>query len=232
MPTLRLAIMVLLVRFSISQIDVPTRQSCTMAIVAPDERAAAAGITRRGADYRRCRRSRVCGSFVLPTCTDRLAVLCCRNAESPTICFSIVLSWDTDLSRNLNEIAAISHFETWIVTMGQGRPCRLLLPESEISSGNHTMLSVVEVSNPKKDNDRHRSLNLATRLIREIHARRGQSAPFARMLLFQTKRGSASGPNQVCLVGGSPPSRDGVVRAPKVCDSASRTVSRRAQTAP
>jgi MFS family permease len=45
MPNLRLAILVLLVRFSISQMDVPTRQSYTMAIVAPDERSAAAGIT-------------------------------------------------------------------------------------------------------------------------------------------------------------------------------------------
>jgi MFS family permease len=45
MPNLRLAILVLLARFSISQMDVPTRQSYTMAIVAPDERSAAAGIT-------------------------------------------------------------------------------------------------------------------------------------------------------------------------------------------
>src|SRR5678815_4791344 len=45
MPTLRLAIAVLLLRFSISQMDVPTRQSYTMAVVAPDERSAAAGIT-------------------------------------------------------------------------------------------------------------------------------------------------------------------------------------------
>jgi len=45
MPTLELAILVLLVRFSISQMDVPTRQSYTMAVVAPDERSAAAGIT-------------------------------------------------------------------------------------------------------------------------------------------------------------------------------------------
>jgi MFS family permease len=35
----------LLLRFSISQMDVPTRQSYTMAVVAPDERAAAAGTT-------------------------------------------------------------------------------------------------------------------------------------------------------------------------------------------
>jgi MFS family permease len=45
MPTLGLAIAVLLVRFSISQMDVPTRQSYTMAVVNPEERSAAAGIT-------------------------------------------------------------------------------------------------------------------------------------------------------------------------------------------
>ena len=45
MPTLPLASLVLLLRFSISQMDVPTRQSYTMAVVAPDERAAASGIT-------------------------------------------------------------------------------------------------------------------------------------------------------------------------------------------
>ena len=45
MPTLWLAILVLLLRFSISQMDVPTRQSYTMAVVQPDERSAAAGIT-------------------------------------------------------------------------------------------------------------------------------------------------------------------------------------------
>lgn len=45
MPTLPLAIVVLLARFSISQMDVPTRQSYVMAVVRPDERSAAAGIT-------------------------------------------------------------------------------------------------------------------------------------------------------------------------------------------
>jgi MFS family permease len=45
MPTLPLAIGVLLARFSISQMDVPTRQSYIMAVVAPDERSAAAGFT-------------------------------------------------------------------------------------------------------------------------------------------------------------------------------------------
>ena len=45
MPNLPLAIAVLLLRFSISQMDVPPRQSYTMAVVAPDERSAAAGVT-------------------------------------------------------------------------------------------------------------------------------------------------------------------------------------------
>jgi predicted MFS family arabinose efflux permease len=45
MPNLALAIAALLARFSISQMDVPTRQSYTMAVVAPDERSATAGIT-------------------------------------------------------------------------------------------------------------------------------------------------------------------------------------------
>ena len=45
MPTLPLAALVLLLRFSISQMDVPTRQSYTMALVTPEERSAASGIT-------------------------------------------------------------------------------------------------------------------------------------------------------------------------------------------
>ena len=45
MPTLPLAAAVLLGRFAISQMDVPTRQSYTMAVVDPDERSAAAGVT-------------------------------------------------------------------------------------------------------------------------------------------------------------------------------------------
>jgi MFS family permease len=45
MPNLPLAVLVLLARFSISQMDVPTRQSYTIAVVEPDERSAAAGVT-------------------------------------------------------------------------------------------------------------------------------------------------------------------------------------------
>jgi MFS family permease len=45
MPSLELAVTMLLLRFAISQMDVPTRQSYTMAVVHPDERSAASGIT-------------------------------------------------------------------------------------------------------------------------------------------------------------------------------------------
>jgi MFS family permease len=45
MPTAWLAVVLLLLRSSISQMDVPARQSYTMAVVEPDERSAAAGVT-------------------------------------------------------------------------------------------------------------------------------------------------------------------------------------------
>jgi len=45
MPNLLWAVVVLLLRFSISQMDVPTRQSYTMAVVPAEERSAAGGFT-------------------------------------------------------------------------------------------------------------------------------------------------------------------------------------------
>ena len=45
MPNVSLAVLVLLLRFSISQMDVPTRQSYTMAVVPAEERSAAGGFT-------------------------------------------------------------------------------------------------------------------------------------------------------------------------------------------
>ena len=45
MPTSRRPSRCCSLRFSISQMDVPTRQSYTMAVVEPDERSAAAGVT-------------------------------------------------------------------------------------------------------------------------------------------------------------------------------------------
>ncbi len=44
MPNLELAVVMLLARNLLSQLDVPTRQSYTMVVVDPDERAASAGI--------------------------------------------------------------------------------------------------------------------------------------------------------------------------------------------
>jgi len=45
MPNLSLAVLLLLLRFSVSQMDVPTRQSYTMAVVPSEERSAAGGFT-------------------------------------------------------------------------------------------------------------------------------------------------------------------------------------------
>jgi len=45
MPTLPLAVICLLARYALSQMDVPTRQSYVIAVVEPDERSAAAGVT-------------------------------------------------------------------------------------------------------------------------------------------------------------------------------------------
>jgi MFS family permease len=45
MPNLQLAVAVLLLRYTLSQMDVPTRQSYVIAVVDPDERSAAAGVT-------------------------------------------------------------------------------------------------------------------------------------------------------------------------------------------
>jgi MFS family permease len=57
MPNAKLAVLVLLARFSISQMDVPTRQSYMMAVVGPEERSAAGGIT--GV-------ARTCGAAISP----------------------------------------------------------------------------------------------------------------------------------------------------------------------
>ena len=45
MPNAPLAILMLLLRFAISQMDVPTRQAYTVSVVEPDECSAAAGVT-------------------------------------------------------------------------------------------------------------------------------------------------------------------------------------------
>ena len=69
MPNLTLAILMLLLRFTISQMDVPTRQSYTMAVVSPEERSAASGVTNV---------VRSVGASIAPA-------LCGRMLASPTL---------------------------------------------------------------------------------------------------------------------------------------------------
>jgi len=76
MPNLPLAVGLLLLRFSISQMDVPTRQSFTMAVVHEDERSAAAGVTTV---------ARSIGAAVSPT----LAGYCLGNPEMISMPFFI-----------------------------------------------------------------------------------------------------------------------------------------------
>jgi predicted MFS family arabinose efflux permease len=45
MPSVKLAVMFLLLRMALSSMDVPARQSYVMAVVPPEERAAAASVT-------------------------------------------------------------------------------------------------------------------------------------------------------------------------------------------
>ncbi len=63
MPTFPLAMTVILLRYCVAQMDVPTRHSYLMAIVAPDERSAAAGVTTV---------ARTAGSALAPTLTGAL----------------------------------------------------------------------------------------------------------------------------------------------------------------
>ena len=81
MPNLPLAIAVLLLRFSISQMDVPTRQSYTMAVVAPDERSAAAGVTGHRPHRRRGRLARADRRLARRSGAAERAVLSRRRAQ-------------------------------------------------------------------------------------------------------------------------------------------------------
>jgi hypothetical protein len=78
LPNLSLAVLVLLLRFSISQMDVPTRQAYTMSVVPAEERSAAGGFT--GV-------ARTTGAAISPLLAireafvDQCSVLHCRCAE-------------------------------------------------------------------------------------------------------------------------------------------------------
>jgi MFS family permease len=95
MPSAWLAIIVLLLRFSISQMDVPTRQSYMMAVVSPDERSAAAGVN--GV-------ARSIGAAISPS----LAGICLASAPLSNIPFflagGIKIVYDVLLYRGFNRL--------------------------------------------------------------------------------------------------------------------------------
>jgi MFS family permease len=90
MPTLPLAAGLLFLRFSISQLDVPTRQSYTMAVVAPDERAAAAGVTGM---------ARTVGASLAPMLAGPLYAVPALAWIPFTICGALKIGYDLALWR-------------------------------------------------------------------------------------------------------------------------------------
>ncbi len=95
MPTLPLAIGVLLLRFSISQMDVPTRQSYTMAVVTPDERSAAAGITTI---------ARSVGASIAPSLTGFFLSIPSLISAPFYLCGGLKILYDLLLYRNFKSI--------------------------------------------------------------------------------------------------------------------------------
>jgi MFS family permease len=97
MPTLPLAIAALLARFSISQMDVPTRQSYTMAVVAPDERSAASGVTTI---------ARSVGASVAPALTGALLGVPALISAPFILAGSLKLIYDLTLWRQFHAVQA------------------------------------------------------------------------------------------------------------------------------
>src|SRR5215470_11885155 len=97
MPTLPLAIAMLLLRFSISQMDVPTRQSYTMAVVDPDERSAAGGVTAV---------ARSAGSSIAPAIAGRLLSASMINAPF-YICGGLKILYDLLLYRSFRSVKTL-----------------------------------------------------------------------------------------------------------------------------
>ncbi len=95
MPNLQLAIIVLLVRFSISQMDVPARQSYTMAVVAPDERSAASGVTAI---------ARSVGAAVSPTLTGLFLGIPGLLSLPFFLCGGIKIVYDLLIFREFNAV--------------------------------------------------------------------------------------------------------------------------------
>ncbi|OGN98723.1 MAG: MFS transporter [Chloroflexi bacterium RBG_13_50_21] len=95
MPTLPLAILALLLRFSISQMDVPTRQSYTMAVVEPDERSAAMGVTSI---------ARSVGAMLSPAITGQLLAVTSLFGAPFVIAGSIKIVYDVLIWRGFKAI--------------------------------------------------------------------------------------------------------------------------------
>ena len=95
MPSLPLAIGLLLLRFSISQMDVPTRQSYTIAVVDPDERSAAAGITAI---------ARSVGASVSPLLTGLFFSVPALFSVPIILCGSIKIAYDLLLFREFRAV--------------------------------------------------------------------------------------------------------------------------------
>jgi len=95
MPTLPLAVGVLLLRFSISQMDVPTRQSYTMAVVEPGERAAAAGVTGI---------ARTVGSSLAPLLAGPLYASAALSGVPFFVCGGLKIAYDLLLWRSFRSL--------------------------------------------------------------------------------------------------------------------------------
>lgn len=96
MPTLPLAVLLLLLRASLSQMDVPTRQSYVMSVVAPDERSAAAGITTI---------ARTTASAAAPSLTGSLFALSFLSAPF-FLAGALKIAYDLTLWRNFRRVKA------------------------------------------------------------------------------------------------------------------------------
>ncbi len=94
MPNLPLAIAVLLARFSISQMDVPTRQSYTMSVVKPEERSAAAGITGI---------ARTTGASISPALTGQLIAVPALASAPFLIAGGLKIAYDLLLYRSFRK---------------------------------------------------------------------------------------------------------------------------------
>ena len=103
MPTVWLAVAVLLIRFSISQMDVPARQSYTMAVVEPDERSAAAGVTGI---------ARSIGAAISPTLATPLIAIPPLGALPFVLAGGLKIVYDLLLYRGFREVRPPEEIES------------------------------------------------------------------------------------------------------------------------